>query len=275
MDEESKYCNEIINYIIDSMINIFVDKKRKISFDCEEIYEIPINFFLFNDDNRFYYKLSTLYEKILQIHSKIDNFLNKIESYINQRNFIIFLYFFKNIISQYKDAYKNPIIKLNIYLIIIYFAENKGEKIINSIEYFYICKKELEKIYDKKCDINKTDLDNKWMNDFNYTIEFFKQCKFDNVLNVFQYIKKNCVEKNNYEYYDEVIETLKKLKENKNNFEFGNNILKNKDNEKYFKIYLKNIVKENGYDENNKEHKLKIEELSKNKFFLKIFFKLI
>ena len=44
MDEESKYCNEI-NYIIDSMINIFVDKKRKISFDCEEIYEIPINFF--------------------------------------------------------------------------------------------------------------------------------------------------------------------------------------------------------------------------------------
>ena len=86
--EESKQINEIINYIIDSMLNLFEEKKiEEVNFDYD--IEDLINFDFFDNNLKFYSNLINLFEQIPPNYFNS----NKIQPVINQRNFIIFLNF--------------------------------------------------------------------------------------------------------------------------------------------------------------------------------------
>ncbi len=145
--EDSEYINKIIIYIIDSMIDLFNEKNIDIFIeDYRQKEKIITNFDLFDNNIIFYSNLLNTFKTIFFKN----NILENVKPIINQRNLLIFLDYLRIIILEFQEAYKNPIIKLNIFLIVSYFCEKKGNKIINSAEYFYICQKEIEKIFQKK-----------------------------------------------------------------------------------------------------------------------------
>jgi hypothetical protein len=200
--------------------------------------------------------------------------LDKIQPIINQRNFIIFLNFLKRIIQINKNAYQNPIIKLNISLIIFYFETKKGKEIINSQEYFYICIKEIEKIFKIKCDEINTIFDNKWINEYNKIISSFKKTQKMNIKKAIKDIQSYYIKKNDYIKFDETSKILEILKENNNNIDIES-IINNIKYKKHFDLYLEIMANENGYNKNNtkiSEYELVIQLIKKKIFEFKDIF---
>ena len=267
--EESKQINEIINYIIDSMLNLFEEKKiEEVNFDYD--IEDLIDFDFFDNNLKFYSNLINLFEQIPHNYFNLD----KIQPVINQRNFIIFLNFLKRIIQINKNAYQNPIIKLNISLIIFYFEKKKGIEIINSQEYFYICIKEIEKIFKIKCDEINTIFDNKWINEYNKIISSFKKTQKMNIKKAIKDIQSYYIKKNDYINFDETSKILEILKENNNNIDIES-IINNIKYKKHFDLYLEIIANENGYNKNNtkiSEYELVIQLIKKKIFEFKDIF---
>ena len=88
--EESKQINEIINYIIDSIINLFKEKKiEEVNFDYD--IEDLIDFDFFDNNLKFYSNLINLFEQIPHNYFNLD----KIQPVINKKNFYNFFKFFK------------------------------------------------------------------------------------------------------------------------------------------------------------------------------------
>ena len=267
--EDSEYINKIIIFMIDYLMNRLNGKKIDIfNQDYKQIKEINYGFDFFDNNMNFY---SELYQ-VLKILPTYPNLLENVKPIINQRNLLIFLKYLKKIIIEHKDAYKNPVIKLNLKLIISYFVKQKGQKIINSSEYFYICQKEIEKIYETKNDELKTDFDNKWINNFEEEIKSFKTLQLDNLIIAFQRVKDYYIKNEDYNNCDEVYKIVNKLlKETK---DIENEIINNDKYKEYISLYLKITTKENGYDEKHKEYKIKMEQIKKSTFYFKDIFEI-
>ena len=269
--EESEYINKIIIYIIDSMIDLFNEKNIDIFIeDYRQKEKIITNFDLFDNNIIFYSNLLNTFKTICFFKN---NILENVKPIINQRNLLIFLDYLRIIILEFQEAYKNPIIKLNIFLIVSYFCEKKGNKIINSAEYFYICQKEIEKIYKKKCNIIKTIFDNKWVDIFNKKIEAFKQTQLFNLKLALTYVQQYYIKKKDYSNYEEISEIFQILKEN-NNLDIENDIIGNNKYNKHFSLYFQIKAKENGYPENHNEYEMKTEQIFKNRLYFKDIFKI-
>ena len=269
--EESEYINKIIIYIIDSMIDLFNEKIIDIFIeDYRKNPKISINFDFFDNNINFYSNLLNTFKTIFLKN----NILENINPIINQRNLLIFLDYLRIIIIQFQEAYKNPIIKLNIFLIVSFFGEKKGNRIINSVEYFYICQKEIEKIYKKKFNQIKTIFDNKWIDNFKKKIEMLKQIQLVNLKEALTCVHEYYFKNEDYTNYEEISEISKILKENKKNLDIQNNIIDNNKYKKHFSLYLKIKAKENGYSENHNEYEIKMEQIFRNKFYFKDIFQI-
>ena len=263
---ESEYANYILIYIIESIINI-LDEKTIDIFSKNILYENEnelLNFDDFDNNIIFYSYLISSFQNI-----KYNNFnLIKIQPIINQRNFLIFLNYLKEIVTNNKNAYKNSIIKINIYLIISYFDGNKSKDIINSVEYFNISQKEIEKIYKIKSKKNETIYDNKWKKEYHKNVISFKNTQLFNVKQIFSFIKTYFIKKNIFTYIDEIEKILNDLN-NKINLNVENEIIDNDNYKMYFDLYLENKVRGYGYEKNNNEYQLKIEQLKKKLYDFK------
>ena len=270
---ESKYVNQILFYIIESIINIL--KGKEIDEFLEDIlYENDdlINFEDFDNNIKFYTYIITSFQNIY--YKKIT--LSNIQPIINQRNFLIFLNCLNDIIKRNKNAYKNSIIKINIYLIISYFSGNKTKEIINSDEYFFICQKEIEKIYKINLDENiVSDFDRMWLNEYKCCINLFKKIQLNNIIRIFSFIKNYYIKNKMYDYFDEITKILNKLKGNKSNLNIEDEIIYNEKYKNYFDFYIENSVKNHGYNKENPEYNLKKEQLKKNLFDFKDIFNFI
>ena len=232
---ESEYANYILIYIIESIINI-LDEKTIDIFSKNILYENEnelLNFDDFDNNIIFYSYLISSFQNI-----KYNNFnLIKIQPIINQRNFLIFLNYLKEIVTNNKNAYKNSIIKINIYLIISYFDGNKSKDIINSVEYFNISQKEIEKIYKIKSKKNETIYDNKWKKEYHKNVISFKNTQLFNVKQIFSFIKTYFIKKNIFTYIDEIEKILNDLN-NKINLNVENEIIDNDNYKMYFDLFL-------------------------------------
>ncbi len=266
--KENEYCNNIINYIIDDMMNIFEGNNENLNFKLKKSVNNLMNINFFDNNIEFYQKIFNSFENIP--FYKIS--LNRILPIINQRNFIIYLQYLKKIIIEAQNAYKNPIIKINISLIISYFAGDKGKEIINSDEYFEICIQELKNIY--KINLNEiTNLDNNWINEYQKSIKRFKRSQLSNINDAFLDIKSYYIKNNEFDKYDEIINILNDLNNN-NNLEIENDIINNNKYKDYLDLYLEIKAKENGYNKNNNDFEEIKEKIKKHKFDFKDIFNL-
>ena len=152
--------------------------------------------------------------------------------------------------------------------------KKKGKEIINSQEYFYICIKEIEKIFKIKCDEINTIFDNKWINEYNKIISSFKKTQKMNIKKAIKDIQSYYIKKNDYINFDETSKILEILKENNNNIDIES-IINNIKYKKHFDLYLEIIANENGYNKNNtkiSEYELVIQLIKKKIFEFKDIF---
>ena len=106
-----------------------------------------------------------------------------------KRNLFVFLEYLRTLIysNNFKELYKDPIVKLDISLIIGYLVNKYGEKIVKSIEFFPSYIKELEKKYGKN-QIDKTIYDIDIKKDAELKYEFFEAQKRGNFSYLFDYL---------------------------------------------------------------------------------------
>ena len=148
MEVEKMKGNEILLIIVNSILKIIDRLKLKIKIDNNTIRN-GSNIDYFDDDQNFYLKiLSKLSSSNLE---KVFKNVKELPLYF-LRNLRIFLEYLQILINinKFKQLYNDPIIKLDISLIVEYLYDKYGAKIIEQIEFFSISKKELEiwnKIY--------------------------------------------------------------------------------------------------------------------------------
>ena len=130
-----------INYFLNlpnKLTKITIDKKLRNEFDFNS----------FEDNDIFYAKILSHF-----LDDDEDKIINNLESSskVFKRSLFIFLEYLRTLITTYnhKDLYKDTIVKLDISLIIGYLVNKYGEQIVESIEFFPSCIKELEKKYEK------------------------------------------------------------------------------------------------------------------------------
>lgn len=143
-------CINLLNKLIFTKIK-FIDDIETLN--IQDTSNLEIDFEYMNDDLIFYSKLL----KDLRYIKRDSIEINKIEHKMNQRSLFLFLKYLKNLLTKKPNIYKEPLIKLNISIIVGFFKAGYEKKMINSIEYFYLCRKEIEKKYgypinDKTCE---------------------------------------------------------------------------------------------------------------------------
>ena len=144
-DEKTINGNELLLSFIISVLNIIDNEINSITFELgNKINEFDLNFF--DDDTNFYKKiLSHLYG--IERGKVIANIQSS--SKLLLRNLIVFLKYLQEIINtnKFESIYKDPIVKIDISLIIGYLSDKYGKDTVESVEFFWICIKELERKY--------------------------------------------------------------------------------------------------------------------------------
>ena len=145
--------------------------------------EFGIDFF--DDESNFYSKhLNDMFDTSFPV-----NPIESLEHQITQRNLILLLEYFEYLNENNENIYKEPLIKLNLSLIIGFFTQRFGKKVIDTKEYFYICLKEIEKYY-KFNKINiETTFDNFWRDKAKKLIDEYKEIKKKNISQLYYYVK--------------------------------------------------------------------------------------
>jgi len=169
---------------------------------------------------------------------------------INQRNLLLLLNYIEQL-SQYKEnIYKEPLIKLNLSLIIGFFTNRYSKKFVNTQEYFYLCLKELEKYYGINNNINETIFDIKWRNKAKKELSKFVYIKKENISTILSQVK--IIYKNDYVELEKINRLFRECKEDKKvltmkDFEFK--YIKNEHNKNYIEKYLDNECSNSKEDE--------------------------
>ena len=260
-------CINMLNKLVFTEIK-FIDDIDDIILNIQDTSNLEIDFNYLDNDLIFY-------SRLLNDLSLINAFsiqINKIEHKMNQRNLFLFLKYLKNLLNKNPDIYKDPLIKLNISIIIGFFKSGYGKKMINSIEYFYLCRKEIEKKYGDPIDTNKSDYDFFWINMAQKEIEnleIIKKNNYDMALYILlsYYNQKKCYEE------IEIIQNIRKsfiMNRNLSIKELDKKYIHNEKYKKYLSDYLDKILKESGYAK-DKNYDEKKEQLKNNKFFREIF----
>ena len=247
----NRYLLSLIDFILSapkkSPTPILIDdNKLKNEFD----------FNTFEDDEIFYTKI--LYHLLNQKDkNKVLNSITSL-SKIFKRNLFVFLGYLRTLIdsNKYKELYKDPIIKLDISLIIGYLVNKFEETIFKSIEFFPICINELEKKYGKN-QIDNTIFDNDIKKDAKLIYEFFETQKRGNFSDLIEYLQKYYTDKALLSKEDrEKIDEIKIKSENLTMEELDNNYINNENFQKHMDVYLQKELSINGYiDKNYKEGK--------------------
>ena len=220
-----------------------------------------------NDDLLFY---SRILDDLISIQCYDIQLLDKIVHKMNQRNLFLFLKYLTILLTKKPELYKEPLIKLNISIIVGFFKSGLGDKLVNSIEYFYLCRKELEKNYGVQIDVNECEYDFVWKN--------MAQKEINNQETKIKYNYDVALEEL-YKFYckNEQYEELEKIINIKNSIlnlsreEIDKQYIHNKSYEKYLSDYLDLKLKKLGFIEVNndfEERKMKM----KNKLFFREIF---
>lgn len=163
------YALKCINMLNELIFNEITLDDDNITLYIKDTSNLDIDSKFFDNDLNFYSKiLNDLYSLL---RSNLINQINRIEHKMNQRNLFLFLQYLKYLLNKITDIYKDSLIKLNISIIVGFFKSGYGKKMINSIEYFYLCRKEIEKKYGRPIDVNKCDYDFFWKNKAKKEIE--------------------------------------------------------------------------------------------------------
>ena len=247
----NRYLLSLIDFILSapkkSPTPILIDdSKLKNEFD----------FNTFEDDEIFYTKI--LYHLLNQKDkNKVLNSITSL-SKIFKRNLFVFLGYLRTLIdsNKYKELYKDPIIKLDISLIIGYLVNKFEETIFKSIEFFPICINELEKKYGKN-QIDNTIFDNDIKKDAKLIYEFFEAQKRGNFSDLIEYLQKYYTDSAHLSTEDsEKIDEIKIISDKLTMEELDNNYINNENFQKHLDVYLQKELSINGYiDKNYKEGK--------------------
>ena len=256
------FINSILKIINQEILSITIDKQNlKSDFD----------FGFFDDDISFYTEILSHF---------IDEDLTKILKNITQtsdifkRNLVQFMMYIQSLINtnKFELLYKDPIIKLDISLIMGYLVNNYGKDTLESFEFFFVCIKELEKKYGIKCLNCKTDYDSELKKKAESNVKqllYIKKNNFSNFLNNLEQILFGL---NRYEEVDVIHEIYIKYKNDSTDnslIELDNKYLKDKDNKEYMDLYLKKKMGINGYDKKKYKDEGKYELYEKNENQLK------
>ena len=246
--EENKSLLDLIDFIL----NIPKQDEIPISINTQKLRN-EFDFNSFEDNDIFYTKVLSHLLKDDEEEKIINNFLSS--SKIFQRNLFAFLEYLRTLITKYqhKDIYKEAIVKLDISLIIGYLVNKYGEPIVESLEFFPSCIKELEKKYNKNI-IKETIYDSELKKDAAEILNILikrKRKNFKNLLLFFQNQESKIENftQNDMDIIDEISIKTKNLSLN----EINNDYINNKSFEKYLNIYLEKKLAINGYDKKNYE----------------------
>ena len=260
--------NEFLMLFINSIFNLIDREPISITIGMnKELNEFDFNFF---DENlSFYTKIFS--HLVGEGGKKVRDNLH-VSSKLFLRNLTVFLKYLQEIIktNKFESLYKDPIIKLDISLIIGYLTEKHGKDIIESIEFFWICIKELEKKYK----IPYTDYVTKYDHELKIMAEDeIKQFKYDkkaNFLDMLEFLKHYYNDSNKFKeleeiqkFYNEYNEDFQKMSMN----ELESKYFNNKDFKKIINFYLEKKLEINGYFKDNFEFEHKKNQLNKNLFF--------
>ena len=255
--------NRYLLSLIDFILNAPEQSPTPILIDDSKL-KNEFDFNTFEDDEIFYTKI--LYHLLNQKDkNKVLNSITSL-SKIFKRNLFVFLGYLRTLIdsNKYKELYKDPIIKLDISLIIGYLVNKFGETIVKSIEFFPICINELEKKYGKN-QIDNTIFDNDIKKDAKLKYAFFKTQKRGNFSDLIEYLQKYYTDSAHLSTKDsEKIDEIKIISDKLTMEELDNNYINNENFQKHMDVYLQKELSINGYiDKNYKEGKEK--ELYKEK----------
>ena len=236
-----------INYFLNHL-NL-KETDTKITIDKKKLRN-EFDFYSFEDNDIFYAKILSHF---LNDDDKIIKNLVS-SSKVFQRNLFVFLEYLRALIIKYnyEDLYKDTIVKLDISLIIGYLVNKYGAQIVESIEFFPSCIKELEKKY-KKNVIGETIFDNDLKKDAKEKLVFLKVNKIKNFKKLLLYLQNYYTTSDTYSQNDsyEIDEIYSKYG-NLTADEIDNNYINNEDFKKaHLEKYLENILKTNGYDNIN------------------------
>ena len=234
---------------------IFIDEYKSIT------KEFGIDFF--NDDINFYSKLlNDMCDASFPVHP-----IKLLSHELNQRNLIILIEFIQQI-SQFKhNLYKDPIIKLNLSIIIGFFTNGFGKKFVDTPEYFYLCLKELEKYYGIQSTNLVTTFDEIWRIKAEESLKTLEDIKKRNISKIFSKVQILYEEDKNYDKFADVGKIIRLFQEDKNQLsmeELEEKYLSNPSYEKYIKFFLEKGCKE---FQNNILFETKKNELYKNFIF--------
>ena len=136
--------NELLLTFINSLLKTMNKENPNVNFNIEKLKD-NFDFDFFNDDISFYTKVLSHFDgedltKILDNITKISN--------IFLRNLYVFLKYLQSLI-EFKLLYKDPIIKLDVSLIIGYLVNKYGSNTVESVEFFYMYKRVRKEIRKK------------------------------------------------------------------------------------------------------------------------------
>ena len=270
-DENKMNGNELLLTFVNSVIKIINQKKHSINIDkIEKVSEFDLKFF--DNDHNFYMKiLSHLGPTDMAKVLKNINLASK--SFL--RNLVVFLEYLKTIVNtnKYELLYKDPIVKLDISLIIGYLTENYGSKTIESVEFFWVCIKELEKKYKIPYTNYVTKFDNELKARAEEEINNLKLKKIWNFSEMLNFLRQNLNDPEEIGYLNEVCEIFKEYEKDSEIKPFDileTQYFNNKKYEIYFKLYLEKILGIQGYIKKNLETEIyeqKKEQLKNHLFF--------
>ena len=197
--------------------------------------EFGIDFF--DDESNFYSKhLNDMFDTSFPV-----NPIESLEHQINQRNLILLLEYFEYLNENNENIYKEPLIKLNLSLIIGFFTQRFGKKVIDTKEYFYICLKEIEKYY-KFNKINiETTFDNFWRDKAKKLIDEYKEIKKKNISQLYYYVKVLYEKKRDLDEVAKLGRILREYNEDKKKLDMTqleSKYLTNQSYKKYIDYYL-------------------------------------
>ena len=153
------------NKITNTLIEIF---KEILSFMDEKILELTkkefleeakcnfcIDYDLLENDYKFYQMVSILYNDILNPSYYDGNIEEICKNKLLKKLLPIYINYLIRILTNYKEAYKDYILKLNLIIFFDYLKNQTGKELILSIDYFFWNINELEAIYHDEQTLNQ------------------------------------------------------------------------------------------------------------------------
>ena len=272
--------NELLFSFADNILNIIEGVKKPINIDVNKIKK-EFDFISFEDDIGFY---TTILSHLCNYKErpKVLSNIGVIKSLSKHclRNLIVFLEYIVTLIksNQFEKLYQDPIVKLDISLIIKYLTDKFASEIVESIEFFPLCTKELEKKYKIKNE-NKTKYDDEIKIKAEKKLKKFesrKKGKFKEILDFLleYYTDPKHLSPADCDTIEEIgikyNQALKKMSMN----ELENNFFNNKSYQQYIEMYLEQLLSNNGYekDKYEKENEKELYNNKKNQFKNHIFY---